>query len=542
WWGAGRCTIEQYNQIWQFTQVFLRDSLNVHNLIYAISPSDFYDREAYLRIYPGDAYVDIFGMDFYFTSQGSPGHFAQRIRIPAQLGLERGKVAAVTEVGQENLPTANWFTANLLPPFKADSLTSRVVYAAVWRNAHTGHFFAPYPGHATVPDFIKFYQDPYTLFEQDLPDMFGPEQADMEAPRFLVYPAAMDTITFTTFTIRIVTNERASLRYSAQEQDYIAMPFEFDEGQGSHEHRTTLTGAQGHTYTYFVRAVDLAGNVTEPLRFTFYVDTLKREIHWNDIVYRSDDWKSGAAPLGFGDPCNITGTDTAKTVYFRKAFSLNEIPAALGFLVQCHDGAVAYVNGLEIGRVNITTGLDMDYDSHALSACKSSKIFVFSQEALESLRIGENMMAVEVHTADVPSTDVSFDGRVFNQYQFFIDLGEDWDYYDAGHEPKRQILGDILTGVPAGAQSLPKQVRLMQNQPNPFNAFTRIHYELPAADRVRLDIFDITGRRVAMIFDGMQKAGEHTVTFDARDLPSAVYFYRLQTGTFSAVKRMIVLK
>ncbi len=542
WWGGGRCSPQEFNQLWQFTQTFLRDSLNVHNLIYAFSPSDFYNRNEYLRIYPGDDYVDIFGMDYYFTTPSSPSQFAQLIRIPAQLAIERNKVAAVTEVGEECLPTANWFTGHLLPPFKKDSVTAHLVYAAVWRNANTNHFFAPYPGHATVPDFIKFYKDPYTLFEKDLPNMFAPEESDIYPPKFITFPADYDTVTATCFTVTLVTNERAYLRYGEQEVDYYTMPNEFSEGQGTFEHRTMLCGEQGKHYCYFIRAIDLNGNVSPALRYCFVVDTLKRKVLWNDLRYRSEHWHTAKAPLGYDDEGNATHIAKVKTAYFRKKFVLEQIPNALGFLIKCHDGAVAYVNGMELGRTNIPAGIEIEPKTPALSTTKSSKIFVFNQEALRILRLGENIIAAEVHTADVPSPDMSFDGRLFNQNQFFIDLGEEWQYYDSDEAPSPQILGDILAEVTSITDGVESRVLLRQNQPNPFNAETKICYYLPHADVVALQIFDINGRVVSTLFKGSQQAGSHEIRFDGHSLPSGIYWYRLQVGSFSRVKRMILLR
>ena len=64
------------------------------------------------------------------------------------------------------------YTSVLWNNLRADSITKKIAYLLVWRNAHLGHFYAPYPGHSSVPDFIKFYNDPNSLFEKDLPDMY----------------------------------------------------------------------------------------------------------------------------------------------------------------------------------------------------------------------------------------------------------------------------------------------------------------------------------------------------------------------------------
>lgn len=89
---------------------------------------------------------------------------------------------------------------------------------------------------------------------------------------------------------------------------------------------------------------------------------------------------------------------------------------------------------------------------------------------------------------------------------------------------------------------LPNTVVLHQNYPNPFNPTTRIVFDLPESANVRLQVYDLTGRLVATLVDDMRTAGRHTVRFDASNLASGVYMYRISTGTSSQVKRMTLIK
>ena len=99
------------------------------------------------------------------------------------------------------------------------------------------------------------------------------------------------------------------------------------------------------------------------------------------------------------------------------------------------------------------------------------------------------------------------------------------------------------TGIPDfGETKLPQAVSLSQNYPNPFNAQTTISYSLPTADRVVLNIYDIMGRKVANLFNSRQDAGEHNIIWNATDLPSGIYFARLESGGHSENIRMILLK
>ncbi len=89
---------------------------------------------------------------------------------------------------------------------------------------------------------------------------------------------------------------------------------------------------------------------------------------------------------------------------------------------------------------------------------------------------------------------------------------------------------------------VPMAFSLEQNYPNPFNPSTTIRYALPDAGRVLLKVYDMTGREVATLVDGTQERGEYSVAWNGAVLPSGIYFYHLQTGTHSAVKRMALVK
>ncbi|MGE5458215.1 MAG: T9SS type A sorting domain-containing protein [Methanococcaceae archaeon] len=106
--------------------------------------------------------------------------------------------------------------------------------------------------------------------------------------------------------------------------------------------------------------------------------------------------------------------------------------------------------------------------------------------------------------------------------------------------------GTTKKGVVATAMNEPTaQVRefsLKQNYPNPFNPATTISYSIPERSQVELKIFDMLGREVSVLVNKEQNAGEYKVQFDASNLPSGIYIYRLQSGSFSQTKKLILLK
>jgi hypothetical protein len=100
----------------------------------------------------------------------------------------------------------------------------------------------------------------------------------------------------------------------------------------------------------------------------------------------------------------------------------------------------------------------------------------------------------------------------------------------------------LLTFVEPDQSLFPRQVLLNQNFPNPFNPTTTIRFLIPSRTRVTLTVFDLLGREVATLVDGMQDPGEKTTTFDGSNLASGVYFYRLKAGERIETKKAVLIK
>ena len=90
--------------------------------------------------------------------------------------------------------------------------------------------------------------------------------------------------------------------------------------------------------------------------------------------------------------------------------------------------------------------------------------------------------------------------------------------------------------------NLPMSVSLAQNYPNPFNASTKISFTLESPGFVNLAIYDLLGREVKLLISEVKQAGEHSLIFDASELNSGVYFYRLKVDELAVAKRMLLLK
>jgi mannan endo-1,4-beta-mannosidase len=175
WWGKGRCTPDEYISLWQYTVSYLRDSLHVHNLLYAYSTDMFDSKQQYLERYPGDEWVDILGSENYwdFQSGTSISNGISQLQMLVEMAGERKKIAALTECGFNGIPVKNWWTQFLFKPIREDSLARNIAYMMVWRNAHLKQYYTPFTGQKSAEDFIVFEQDTFSLFERDLPDLYN---------------------------------------------------------------------------------------------------------------------------------------------------------------------------------------------------------------------------------------------------------------------------------------------------------------------------------------------------------------------------------
>ena len=169
WWGKSSCSKDTFIALWKMTIDFLRKDCHLHHLLYAISPQDPENIDQYLNRYPGDDYVDILGLDSYsLWNQNSVSQLAKILSDLSVLAKDRGKVAALTEAGIENVTIPDWWTNYLLHALRNKEYPNNMAWALIWRNESKNHHFGPYQEHSSQKDFLKFFQDPITLFLSDI--------------------------------------------------------------------------------------------------------------------------------------------------------------------------------------------------------------------------------------------------------------------------------------------------------------------------------------------------------------------------------------
>jgi hypothetical protein len=139
-----------------------------------------------------------------------------------------------------------------------------------------------------------------------------------------------------------------------------------------------------------------------------------------------------------------------------------------------------------------------------------------------------------------PAKDMDKDGK---DEIAFVNYSPDFDAWP-DDSPLWLIEVDVASDVHDAPSGVPSQVKLLQNYPNPFNPSTSIGYEVAGitAQHVRLAVYDVLGKEVAVLVDGQKAPGAHTATWNARGMASGVYVCRLTSGEYSEGKKMMLLQ
>lgn len=150
------------------------------------------------------------------------------------------------------------------------------------------------------------------------------------------------------------------------------------------------------------------------------------------------------------------------------------------------------------------------------------------------------------YTSNSTVASTSNAGRVYYNYQD-LSSGDGCTQITTGATPPATLPNlcmeiNLMVGNKNIQTELPKEFKLSQNYPNPFNPVTSIKYAVPKASFVKLVIYDMLGREVGILANEMKQAGNYEVQFDASNLASGAYFYRIECGDFVDVKKMVLIK
>lgn len=167
WWGKSKSTPLEYERLWKYTVSYLRDTLQVHNLIYAYCTDKVKTESEFLERYPGDEWADVIGIDIYDTESLHPKFVDESRGMLKMLnvnGRSRNKPIALMETGYKLTPVNNWWTDYLYPAIK----NSGIAYFLVWQNNYIENYWGPTRYNPSSVNFIKFYKKRDAVFLKKL--------------------------------------------------------------------------------------------------------------------------------------------------------------------------------------------------------------------------------------------------------------------------------------------------------------------------------------------------------------------------------------
>jgi hypothetical protein len=223
----------------------------------------------------------------------------------------------------------------------------------------------------------------------------------------------------------------------------------------------------------------------------------------------------------------VTAINAAKGLLIGYIWPLKESPWLNLWLSQW--GHVPGARGLEFG----TTGLHQPFD--VIESIDS----IFNQQLCEYIE----------PTETVSKSYIGFLSAIPNNYkgvQEITYMDNKITIVEYNADPARDIIINT-SAVPTDVKDetsfeMPDKFQLMQNYPNPFNPNTKISYTLPSASNVSIKVYNPLGEEITSLVNSFKTAGKYTVEFNAGDLPSGIYVYRMIAGNYSCANKMLLLR
>ena len=207
-----------------------------------------------------------------------------------------------------------------------------------------------------------------------------------------------------------------------------------------------------------------------------------------------------------------------------------------------------YAGGTNVTYVNNNLWYELGQYHPLINNPEDSSIVIGNEISIHSdplfvdtidYKLSENSLAIDEGASVIPS--FSFNFEVLDTVISIQDSILITDYWGDGPDIGA-VEYDPSAFVPQNKLSLPVIYSLYQNYPNPFNPSTTIRYEIPERSLVTIKVYDVLGNEVETLVNEEKQSGEFEVEFNANNLPSGIYFYRLKAGVFNETKKMILLK
>jgi dienelactone hydrolase len=227
------------------------------------------------------------------------------------------------------------------------------------------------------------------------------------------------------------------------------------------------------------------------------------------------------ASLGYVDTTRLAAHGNSMGAFLNAAV-VGVFPAL--FRVASHSGGGVYDYYLAWTKTAQADGITAPYQIHHGGA--DSTVPLKDDQRLDSLLQAHGVQNQIYVYPGYSHTDMTFDTTMYKRVHTW--------YTSHGLF--------TASGVEEAGADVPRLISLSQNYPNPFNPSTTITYSLPAAMHVNLKVYDILGRELAAVVNEIEPPGVHSVRFDASQLSSGVYYYRIAAGSFVAAKQMLVVR
>jgi parallel beta-helix repeat protein len=345
-------------------------------------------------------------------------------------------------------------------------------------------------------------------------------------------------------------------------------------------HVYDFAGPQPDIYAFSVFAIDSAGNYSVANQSVFETNYILGDFDANGEVNFTTDffqfanaYYSVLGGLGWDEVCDIgptdDGTGTGYPIPDEKIDFYDLIPFAMNY---DHYGAAKILPG-RASQMIFSAELPERLEANAeytISIMNNDPanlkgfhlIFNYDNENLEIVNVAQGKMFNTSEKTfffqNVEGKELLIDGIIFGSSARFADNELATVTFRARNDVSRFDLKDIVlvvrdigfnevpatfatTVVKGTNPAVPTDFALSQNYPNPFNPMTSIELSLPMACDYRLDIFNVVGQKVKS-FSGFSEAGIVTINWDASEYTSGVYFYRMNAGSFTTTKKMVLVK
>ncbi|MGE5456841.1 MAG: T9SS type A sorting domain-containing protein, partial [Methanococcaceae archaeon] len=241
-------------------------------------------------------------------------------------------------------------------------------------------------------------------------------------------------------------------------------------------------------------------------------------------------------------------TDTAGVFYV--GFIPSELPMPNVQITAGQDyDSLNYVMGYaKLGQININDTKNHDIHIFKVNSRIGGRILINGNSPNQNLPlmiVNNDSCIIYRMTTPEGYFSVPVSDKVFNYTINPYNLMQNISYaYLIAHPGQTNVLLNLTYSVDVKPENnnIPDEYTLNQNYPNPFNPATKISYSIPKEGNVKLTVYNLIGSRVAVLVDEYKPAGNYSIDFNGKDLSSGIYFYKLESGNFTSVKKLTFLK